>query len=112
MYDRVYAAMADAKVAAPMDELEYYFINRTGIQIKTEKEVSGHNIKHHLSNPQYALFEDEVGTDTKHIDDENNGGQSYISIKVMKNNLFSSKALSYFTFMGMTAATGESVLCI
>ena len=28
MYDSVYAAMVDAKVATPLDELEYYFINR------------------------------------------------------------------------------------
>ena len=46
------------------------------------------------------------------MDDGNNGGQSYISIKVMKTNLLSSKALGCFTLMGLTAATGETFLCI
>ena len=46
------------------------------------------------------------------MDDENNGGQHYSSIKVMRTNLFSSKAPSSSTFMRLTAATRETVLCI
>ena len=46
------------------------------------------------------------------MDDVNNGGQSYISIKIMKTNLLLSKDLVRFTFMGMTAATFDPVLFI
>ena len=46
------------------------------------------------------------------MDDGNNGGQHYISIKVMRTNLLSSKASVCFTLMGVTAATSEPVLCI
>ena len=42
----------------------------------------------------------------------NNGGQRCISITGMKTNLLSSKSLGCFTLMGMTAATGEPVLCM
>ena len=46
------------------------------------------------------------------MDDGNNGGHRYISIKVMKTNLIFSKASGSFTLMGLTAATGDPVLCI
>ena len=58
------------------------------------------------------MFGDEVGTDTNNMDDGNNGGQSYISIKGNRTNLLSSKASGRFQLMGMTAATSEPVLCI
>ena len=64
MYDRVYDATVDAKVATPLDESEYYFINIYGIQVKTEEEAAGHQIKHLLGHPQYVMFGDKVGTDT------------------------------------------------
>ena len=35
-YDRVYDSMVDEKVATPLDESEYYFINRPGRRVKTE----------------------------------------------------------------------------
>ena len=46
------------------------------------------------------------------MDYGNNGGHSYIIIKGTRNNLLSSKASGCFTLIGMTAATGERVLCI
>ena len=46
------------------------------------------------------------------MDDGNNRGWSYISIKGMRTNLLSSKASGNFTLMGMTDATGEPILFI
>ena len=46
------------------------------------------------------------------MDDGNNGGQHYITIKEMKMNLLFSKASGCFKLMGLTAATGKPVLCI
>ena len=89
MYDRVYAVMVDAKVATPMDESDYSFINRADRRIKTEEEASGNQIKHFLSHPLYVLFRDEVGTDTNQMEDSNNGGQIYISVNRMRVNLLS-----------------------
>ena len=56
MYDRVYAAMVDAKVATPTKKLKYYFINRVVRQVNTEEEAAGHHIKNHPSHPKYVLF--------------------------------------------------------
>ena len=46
------------------------------------------------------------------MDDGNNGGQPYISIKVMRTNLLSYKASGRFTLMGINAATCDPVLCM
>ena len=112
MYDRVYAAMVDAKVATPLNKSEYQLFNRAASQAKIEEEATGHHIKYRLSNPQYVLFGDKLGTDTNHMEDGNNGGQSYISIKGTKTNLLLFKASGSFTLMGITDAIGETVLCI
>ena len=76
MYDCVYSEIVDAKVATPLYKSEYYFINRSKSLVKTEEEATGHHIKHCLSHPQYVLFGYEVVTDTNHMEDINNGGQS------------------------------------
>ena len=112
MYDHVYAEMVDENVATPMDESEYYFINISGRQVKTEEEAAGHHISHHIIHPNCIMFRDEVGTDTNHMDYGNNGGQRYISIKGMRTNLLLSKASVCFTLMGVTAANGEPALCV
>ena len=112
MYDRVYSVMVDAKVATPLDESEYYFITRSRSQAKIDEEAAGHHIKHRLSHPQYFLFGDEVGNDTNYMEDGNNGGQKYISVKGTITNLMLFKASGRFTLTGLTAATGDLVLCI
>ena len=104
--------MVDAKVDTPLEESEYYFINRSGRKFKTEGKASGHQIKHNISHPQYVLFGDEGYTDTNYMDYGNNGGQHYISIKGMKKNLLLSKSLVRFTLMVLTTENGEIVLCI
>ena len=78
MYDRVYAAMVDTKVANALDESDYYFINIDKKRVNTEEDDADHHIKHRLSHPQYFLFGDEVGTDTNHMGD----GKMEVSIKL------------------------------
>ena len=57
------------------------------------------------------MFRNEVGNDTKQMDYGNNGGQNYMINKKVKINLLSSKAFDSFTLIGLTAATGDPVLC-
>ena len=109
MYRGVYNTILDVKVAISMYESEYSFINRSRREVNTEEETAGHQINHNLSHPQYVLFGDEVGTDTNQVDDGNNGGQCYISIKGMKTNLLFSKASGRFILMRLTYATDDPV---
>ena len=37
MYDCVYAAMVDTKLANLLEESEYYFINKSGSRVNTEE---------------------------------------------------------------------------
>ena len=37
MYDLVYAAMVDTKLATLLEESEYYFINKSGSRVNTEE---------------------------------------------------------------------------
>ena len=85
VYDCVYAAVVYSKVATPLDESYYYFINISVRRVKTEEEAACHQINHCLSHPQYVLFGDEVGTDTNHIKDGNNGGHRLHKCKGNKN---------------------------
>ena len=58
MHGCVYGAIVYAKVATPMYESYYYFIHRPRRRVKTEEEAAGHQIRYHLSHPQYVLFGD------------------------------------------------------
>ena len=69
MYDLVYNAMVDTNSDTPLEESEYWFINRSERLVKIEEEAVDHHINHHISHPQCVLFGDEVGTDTNQIDD-------------------------------------------
>ena len=46
------------------------------------------------------------------MEDGNNCGHNYISVKGMRTKLLASKASGNFTLMGLTSATSETVLCI
>ena len=72
MYDRVYPVMVDEKVATSLEKWEYYFVNRYGSRVNKEEVAARHQIEHRLSNTQYAIFGDEVGTDTNYTEDGNN----------------------------------------
>ena len=37
MYERVYAAIVDEKLATPLEKSEYYFINISGRKFNTEE---------------------------------------------------------------------------
>ena len=58
------------------------------------------------------MFGDEVGTDNNQMEDDNNVGQHYISVKGTRTKLMPSKSSGSYTLMGLTTATGQPVLCI
>ena len=60
MYDRVYAAMVDAKVDKYLDESEYYFINRPGIGPVASNHHNLYNKLLALLLGRYGLFQAKV----------------------------------------------------
>ena len=65
-----------------------------------------------MIHPEYLLFGDEVGTDTAQDKDGHIAGQTYLKVGDSEIKLESSKLTNRFTVIGLTAATGDPVMCI
>lgn len=112
VYELVYHQMLDAGIASNLPEEEQYWVDSFGNEVFCEEEAAGHNCTMKLDYPEWLLFGDEVGTDTAQDDDGHVGGQIYLSFAGKQIELASSKATSWFTVMGLTAATEAPVMCI
>ncbi len=112
MYDLVYEQMVDAGIAHHLPEEEHYSVDEAGKVVNSSEESAGHKCKIKLTHPEWLLFGDEVGTDTAQDEDGHIGGQTYLSYCGRKIELTSSKASGRFTLMGLTAASGDPVMCI
>jgi hypothetical protein len=111
MYDLVYEQMIKAGVAATLPPEEHHWVDKDG-NVCEKGSAAGHKVTIKLTHPQWCLFGDEVGTDTAQEEDGHVGGQTYLSFRGRRVQLTSSKSRSRFTTMGLTAGTGEPVMCI
>ena len=112
MYELMYKHMIDARIAEHLPEEEGYWVDEHGNKVEKEEDAAGHKCTAKLIHPEYLLFGDEVGTDTAQDKDGHIGGQTYLSVGDRQINLESSKATNRFTVIGLTAATGDPVMCI
>ncbi|CAJ1966096.1 unnamed protein product [Cylindrotheca closterium] len=113
MYTLVYEQMVKAGIAEQLPESEHYWVDKEGQIVDSEDKAAGHKCTIRLTHPEYLLFGDEVGTDTAQDQDGHNGGETYIKFADgTKVELLSTKATGRFTVMGLTAASGDPVMCI
>ena len=112
MYELIYKQMVDAGIAQHLPEDEHYWVDKAGEVVDTSEQAAGNKCTIELTHPEWLLFGDEVGTDTAQDDDGHIGGQTYLSYRGRKIELTSSKASGRFTLMGLTAASGDPVMCI
>ena len=112
MYELVYEQMVEANIAVRLPEEEQYWVDVTGNIVDSEDDAAGHKCTIKLTNPEWLLFGDEVGTELAQDGDGHIGGQTYLTFGGQKVELTSSKASGRFTVMGLTAATGDPVMCI
>ncbi|CAJ1967698.1 unnamed protein product [Cylindrotheca closterium] len=113
MYGLVYEQMLQAGIAVRLPESEHYWVDNVGQIVDSEDKAAGHKCTIKLIHPEYLLFGDEVGTDTAQDQDGHIGGETYIkSADGQKVELLSTKATGRFTVMGLTAASGDPVMCI
>lgn len=112
MYKLVYEQMIEAKIAERLPEDQQYWVDKDGNVVDSEDKAAGHKCEVKLTHPEFLLFADEVGTDTAQDKDKNVGGTVYVTIDGQRASLPSSKASSRFTVLGVTAATGEPLMCI
>ena len=112
MYNLVYEAMVQAGIAEHLPEDAHYYVNKENKVVQTEEEAAGLRCTMKLIRPDWLIFGDEVGTDTCQESDGHIGGQTYLQFAGQKISLTSSKASGRFTVIGLTAATGEPVMCV
>jgi hypothetical protein len=112
MYSLVYEQMVDAGVARNLPIDEQFWTNNLGEIVQTEAEASAFKIDINNEHPEWILFEDEVGTDINQKDDGQIAGTMYCVSRGTKANIKSSTNSGRFTLIGLTAASGDAVMCI
>ena len=109
MYDHVYAAMVDARIAKKLDKATW--LDSEGNEVE-EKDAVGRKSTHRLTHPQMGLVVDETGGNTSMKNDGNGRNKKYITHSNETPSLRASEADNHFTTMCFTALSGEPVLCV
>jgi hypothetical protein len=112
MYNLVYKQMVAAGVAMLLPGSAQYYMGADGDVGLTKEAAYGMKIDIDVNYPQWIMFGDEVGTDICQKDDGQIGGTNYIVGKGTRANIKSNTNGGRFTVIGLTAGTGEPVMCI
>ena len=112
MHYLVYTQMVNAGVARWLPISEHYYVNDEGEKVESVGDSIGLKVEVEITHPEWILFGDKVGTDISQKDDGNVGGQKFVSRKGSRANIKSSHKDGRFTLIGLTAATGDPVMCI
>ena len=109
MYTHIIHEMVGTGVAEQLHEPEW--MNRDG-DIVEQKDSFGCKVFHRLVRPDMCIVGDEVGGSISMKGDGHRGGMLYVCGKkqVPKKNI--STKSKKFTMIGLTALTGDPVLCI
>ncbi len=112
MYNLVYDQMVDAGLAKKLSPEDQYWTDDHGSRVETEAEAFGSKIEVEITHPEWILFGDEVGTDINQKEDGQIAGTNYCIGKGTRANIKSSTNGGRFTVIGLTAASGDAVMCI
>ena len=110
MYDCVYAAMVNGRVAIQLEE--EVMVRSDGTITSEEKEMVGRPTKFLLTRPEFVFFVDEVGCNTSQKSDGHNGGQKFLVKDTERALIRSSFADCHFTVLGFTNGRGDPVCCV
>ena len=109
MYDHVYDAMVDAKVAEKLDEPAWLDLEGNTVD---EKDSVGRKSTHRLTHPQMAVVVDETGCNTSMKNDGNGCNRKYVGRAGETPQLRASECDNHYTTMCFTALNGEPVLSL
>jgi hypothetical protein len=113
MYDNVEEEMIAAGIAEQLDTPQY--MDRNGNCAKTEtrrNKINGMKVKVQLKRPDMCIVLDEVGSSLSMVKDGHVGGRRYICEKGDEPKTHASKKDKHFTCLGLTALSGDPVMCI
>jgi hypothetical protein len=112
MYNLIYAQMGDAGLARSLSIEEQFWVNCCGDRVETEEEAFVSKIYIDITHPEWILFGDEVGTDINQKGDGQITGTNYCVGTGTRANIKSNTNGRRFTVIGLTAASGDAVMCI
>lgn len=110
MYDNVYEAMTEAKVAEKLETPA--FMDKKGNIVDNEKDAYGRKCTHKLIEPSMCLVADETGANTAMKGDGHVGGRRFLGRAGDSPSIRSSDVDNHFTSLCFTALTGEPVCCV
>ena len=111
MYDRVYEAMVDAKVAEYCEDKDFMY-DIDGNLVTDKESMYGRSTKYRITNPENILFVDETGCNTNQKIDGYAGGELFvIPTDASYGGLTGATTDLHFTVMCFTAGTGHPVMC-
>jgi hypothetical protein len=114
MYDNVYDAMVETKVAVKLDDSFVFDIclNELSIDDPDWGRFAGLPTNFKLLRPENVIFDDETGKTTNQKSDGQVGGQRFI-VSVDGDCIGSLRSTTdmHFTVLCFIAGTGEPVMC-
>jgi len=109
MYNNIIDEMVDAGVAEKLDEPVW--MDRDG-NICSEQEAYGCKVHHQIVRPDMCLCGDEVGGNISMKGDGHVGGELFVTEKGRVPQRKVSTKNRKFTMIGLTALTGDPVMCV
>jgi hypothetical protein len=123
MYDVIYDNLVNAGIAVKLPE--NVFMDASGNIVENPDGVLNSEIDTQLDgkplglpcdtkiiHPEYLLFFDETGCNTNQKKDGHYGGEKFVCARGMTPKQICSSRDKHFTVLGLTAATGDPVLCV
>jgi hypothetical protein len=110
MYDVLYHNMVEAGIARKLDNP--VMRNSKGEIVENAVDALGLPTKYELIHPDHLIFFDETGCNTNQKKDGHYGGQKYACGRGMTPKTIAATRDKHFTVLGLTAATGEPILCV
>ena len=110
MYDEVYDAMVDCKVARVLDRP--VFMDNDGSITDDPDNRFGVKVTHTITHPDMCLVVDEVGSNLSQKGDGHIGGQMYMCERGAVPQIKVQHKEKHFTLLGFTTLSGNPVLCL
>jgi hypothetical protein len=112
MYDVIYDNMVESGIAEEILEDPISMDGRGNIVEKDDPQKLGLPCDIKVLYPEFILFADETGCNTNQKKDGHIGGTKYVVGRNTVPKEISSTSDKHFTVLGVTAASGDPVLCV